>query len=560
MRIYYGKPVIYDDDRSHFMYPNEARLRNMTYGMTIHYDIEVEFVIYRPDDAGKMIATEESMVLEKILLGKFPIMMHSNHCILQKMDRMVRFNLGECKNDRGAYFIIDGKEKCMVSQEKFADNMLYVRDKVNDKYSYAADIRSASEDVSKFVRTTSVRIVAPTPTSSNNNIVVFVPNVRKPIPLFILMRALGVISDKEILEHIVLDLDANSDYLDFFIPCIHDAGQVFTQEAALRFIGTFTKGKSINHVMEILMNYFIPHVGELNLRDKALFIGHMTFSMVKVALGEETPTDRDNFKYKRVEVPGTLLYDLFREYYNLQLKNIYQKIDKEYYFHVGMYQDNFPSLMTNNSDTFFKERVVEEGFRKAFKGNWGAQKHTKKDGVVQDLNRLSFNSALSHLRKVNLSMDSSAKVTGPRFLHSSQWGIIDPVDTPDGGNVGLHKHMAITAYITSGYSAQPLVQWLHANVNMKTLNESTCKYLGQVTKVFVNGNWVGTITDPVKIRGIILAHRRIGLIPVYTSIHWDIQHKKLELYTDAGRLTRPLYYVVDDKNNTHTNNKGKIPS
>ena len=86
----------------------------------------------------------------------------------------------------------------MVCQERFADNTLYVRDNVNDIYSHAADIRTVSEDASKPVRTLSVRMVAPSPRYSNKQIVVNVPNVRKPVPLFILMRALGVISDKKI--------------------------------------------------------------------------------------------------------------------------------------------------------------------------------------------------------------------------------------------------------------------------------------------------------------------------------------------------------------------------
>ena len=115
--------------------------------------------------------------------------------------------MGECKNDYGGYFIIDGKEKCIISQEKFADNMLYIRDKVNDLYSHSADIRSVSEDASKPARTLSVRIMAPSTTHTNNQIVVNIPNVRKPVPLFILMRALGIESDKKIIDYCLLNTE-----------------------------------------------------------------------------------------------------------------------------------------------------------------------------------------------------------------------------------------------------------------------------------------------------------------------------------------------------------------
>ena len=116
------------------------------------------------------------------------------------MNKDVRFNMGECRNDYGGYFIIDGKEKVLISQEKFADNLLYIREYKDDLYSYSAEIRSVSEDTSKPIRTSAVRIVAPSPSYSNNQIVVSVPNVKKPVPLFILMRALGINSDKAIIE------------------------------------------------------------------------------------------------------------------------------------------------------------------------------------------------------------------------------------------------------------------------------------------------------------------------------------------------------------------------
>ena len=204
--VYYGKPIIYDDNNTHYMFPNDARLRNMTYGITIHYDVDVDFIYYVGDER-----KEHTMKLEKIYLGRFPIMLQSDLCILKTLVKEVRFNMGECRNDYGGYFIIDGKEKVIISQEKFADNMLYIRkNKDDDVYSHSAEIRSVSEDTYKAIRTTAIKIVAPSPSYSNNQIVVAVPNVRKPIPLFILMRALGVVSDKDIIRHCLLDIEKNS--------------------------------------------------------------------------------------------------------------------------------------------------------------------------------------------------------------------------------------------------------------------------------------------------------------------------------------------------------------
>ena len=122
------------------------------------------------------------------------------------------------------------------------------------------------------------------------------------------MRALGVISDKAIIECCLLDLNAYSKYIDLFIPSIHDAGKIFTQEIALKYIATFTKGKTVSHTLEILVNYLLPQVGELNFRDKACYIGYIVLELLKVFTKENKPTDRDSFKYKRIEVPGLLLY------------------------------------------------------------------------------------------------------------------------------------------------------------------------------------------------------------------------------------------------------------
>jgi DNA-directed RNA polymerase II subunit RPB2 len=540
-KIYFGKPVIYDNDNEiHYMYPNEARLRNMTYGVAIHYDVDVVISYYEEGEQ-----KETTMTLNNIYLGNFPIMVNSNLCILHGLATDVKFNMGECRNDYGGYFIIDGKEKSIVCQETRADNMLYIQKmKPNDPleiYSHVAEIRSVSEDASKPMRTTAVKIVSPSTTLTNGQIVVEVPNVRKPVPLFILMRALGVLSDESIIKTCLLDLTVNAEMVDLFIPSIHDASKIFNQVNALQYISTFTKRQTISNTLEILMNAFLPHVGELNFLDKAYYIGYMVYRMLKVYLNKEAPTNRDNFKYKRIELTGALLYDLFREYYLIQSKQYMLVIEKSDYFN----NIDISSFIQDNQELIFKKRIVEQGVKKAFKGNWGSQANTKRIGVVQDLNRLSWFTAISQLRRITLPLSASAKVVGPHLLNNSQWGYIDPIDTPDGGNVGLHKHLAISCSITDGVSSFPLIKLLKDNVQqpLKLLQECNPEYLAASTKVFVNGNWIGVVSSPIELTNYLKLLRRNGLIPAYTSVTFNYETNEIYLYTDSGRLIRPIYYV-----------------
>ena len=639
-RIYFGKPVIYDDhDNIHYMYPNEARLRNMTYGMTVHYDIEVEVITILADgetpevvgaavdydaeggDANKeptnfktksyyeyekgddkqvggakgdteqpkrkakakkykfatphevafiREATEKSLiapnvqsqtfVLEKIYLCKIPIMAQSHYCVLSGFPREIRHTMGECLNDVGGYFIIDGKEKTVVCQEKFADNMLYIREMDGDTYLYSADMRSVSENVSKPVRTISVKMMAPKSDYSYRNIVVNIPNVRKPVPLFIVFRALGFVSDKEIITMCLLDIEKYEDMADLFIPSVYDAGGIMCQMSALKYISTLTKGKTISHAYEILADYFFPHIGEMNFLQKAYYLGYVVFRLLSVYTGLEPPTDRDNYKYKRIELVGGLMNDLFREYYTMQLRSVHLAFEEILTYNQAQYENDLQSLIKNNFQTAFNEnRIVEVGFKKAFKGNWGASAHTKRIGVIQDLNRLSFNSALSHLRKTNLPLDASVKLVGPRLLHSTQWGYFDPIDTPDGGNIGIHKHLAITTYITQGMSREPMLKWLREKIDMRLLEDCSPVLISRMTKVFVNGLFAGIVANPhtdderVRLRTHpevekMRLFRRNALLPIYTSITYSVKQNTIYIYTDAGRLCRPVFYRDPDSN------------
>ena len=643
-KIYFGKPILYDQNEPHFMFPNEARLRNITYAMTIHYDIEIEFINItefntideatsgnftggggggggeqeEDDDAGQegggsdddadeedekeestrfrhrggapqndapskkkkttkktktvgitpsdaksireyivdsfykdpksgKIVQKRVLRLERMYLGKFPIMAQSNMCILHGTTKETRYGMGECRNDPGGYFIIDGKEKIVVPQEKFANNMLYIRKGTEaTKYLYSAEIRSVSENVSKPIRTLSIHMLAPDKKYTFGNIVVNIPNVRKPVPLFLVFRALGIVSDRDILATILLDMDKYESMLDVFVPSIHDAGRILTQQNAIEHIGFLTKGKHSYHALEILADYFLPHVGETNYREKAFYLGYMVFRMLSVHAGWELPTDRDHFKYKRLELVGELMHDLFREYYTLQLKSIHLKFESQLNLkdNGGMYMNNLPQLIQDHQLEIFREegRMVESGFKKAFKGNWGAHAHTKRVGVIQDMNRLSFNTMISHLRKTNLPMDSGLKIVGPRLLHNSQWGFIDPLDTPDGGNIGFHKNLAITTVVSRGHSRDSMVEWLREMVGMRMVTDHVPFELSTASKIMVNGYWAGCVLDPLPTLQKILTYRRNGMLPIHTSAAFDYRFNTLFIYTDAGRLCRPVFY------------------
>ena len=562
-KIYYGKPVIYDEtgttSRVHYMYPNEARLRNMTYGVTIHYDVDVEFEQEEQEQQEQQAVSEAvasstkknikkltTVTLPQILLGKFPIMVHSNLCILSGLPKDVIYNMGEDKSDHGGYFIIDGKEKLIVSQEIFADNMLYTRTRsADDKYSHSVEIRTVSEDTSKPERKLRVYMVAPTPKYTNNQIVVEIPNVKRPIPLFILMRALGVISDYDIIETCLLNMAENRDLIELFRPSVHDANKIFTQRAAIEYIGLFVKGKGVVQSQNILMNFFLPQIGELNFQSKAFFLGYMVNKLVRLKAKIDIPIDRDSLKFKRVKIPGKMLHSLFNEYYAQQIKRIRTLLDFKYNYNYAVYQENFIDIVKEYDD-IFKDRIVEDGLRRAFKGNWGGSEFTKEAGIVQDLNRLSYNSAISHLRKVNLPLDDSAKVIKPRLLHGSQWCLMDPVDVPDSG---LQKHFAISTHVTNGCKGSDMIQWLlnEPGINLLSLEKYPKDFLYYQTKVFVNGSWVGVVTEPEDVVHKIKTCRRLSMIPIYISCSWDIQMREINIFTDGGRPCRPAYYYDPSK-------------
>lgn len=168
-----------------------------------------------------------------------------------------------------------------------------------------------------------------------------------------------------------------------------------------------------------------------------------------------------------------------------------------------------------------------------------------KAGVSQVLNRYTFASTLSHLRRCNTPIGRDGKIAKPRQLHNTHWGMVCPAETPEGQACGLVKNLALMAYISVGSPSAPIVEFLE-EWGMENLEEYSSD-MSKGTKVFVNGVWQGVHRDPAALVNTIKRLRRVGDISYEVSVVRDVREKELRLFTDAGRVCRPLFIVEDQR-------------
>merc|ERR1711871_775648 len=236
--------------------------------------------------------------------------------------------------------IIKGKEKVILSQERMAMNKLYLTKKNSDSvYSYAVDIKSVPEKTFQPAKNNGVKIV-----DSDNTIVVSIPNIKKNVPLFILFKALGIETDKEIIEYIFPDTEESQSLIEKLRPSIYQTGPILSQKDAIKYITTLTRFRTEEHLRFILMTDFLPHIEEME--SKKFYLGYMVNQLLKMSENIIKPTDRDSFAFKRIDLSGFLLAGLFREYYEDFHFRCSRAIDKEYNYNPNLYQgENIANLI-----------------------------------------------------------------------------------------------------------------------------------------------------------------------------------------------------------------------
>ena len=321
------------------MFPQEAKLRNFTYASTMTLDIKIDYIVRNTEnmDTPKII----SKTLPKINIGKMPIMLKSSICVLNQHDILNNNTKGECSMDSGGYFIIKGSEKTVLGQERAAENKIYCFDSKNStKWDCSAEIKSVPDY--KCISPKQVEMMV----SSKNNgfgkgLYVNIPRIKQPIELFILFRALGVITDKDICKHVVLDIHNDNDQpiLNALQASIIDANKYSTKESAIDYIATYAAYNPINmdketgnkkkrdFTIEILENDLFPHCR--TQKQKLYFLGYMANKLIRTSLKWTPVDDRDSYLNKRIELTGTLLNNLFRNYFNKLVKEMQKQIVRE---------------------------------------------------------------------------------------------------------------------------------------------------------------------------------------------------------------------------------------
>jgi DNA-directed RNA polymerase II subunit RPB2 len=551
------RPEIHENNGStKLMFPNNARLRNFTYASNITLDLKIKYIIRNGEQLEN--ETYKYMNLSKIKFGKIPIMLNSCICVLKQYPHIHPDLIDECKMDPGGYFIINGSEKTCLGQEKPADNKVFCfKQKPGHKWVWTSEFRSVPDW--KCISPKQIYMMVNTKlTSYGYEILVQLPRLKKPIPLFVLFRALGIENDEDICNYITLDNEKENAILEYLKASINEASEYDNYDDCIQYIISCViytpinmekeegQQKKLEFALDVLSNDLFPHCK--TKYEKIYLLGHMTYTLIECVLGKKPQTDRDSYLNKRVELTGTLLNNLFRNYFNKVIKDIQKQVIREINNGSWKTSEDYNNIITlTNIYKIVKSSTIENGIKRALStGDFGIKSiNTNKVGVAQVLNRLTYLSTLSHLRRVNTPIDKSGKLIEPRKLHGSTWGFLCPAESPEGQSVGVVKNISYITNITTYSDSSPIYEYIKDDIVY--LNHDNTKEFYDKVKVFINGKWIGITNHPINLYQNLKDKKRKGILNIYTSIVFDYKNQIIYVNNDCGRLVRPLFIMKKNK-------------
>lgn len=591
-KIGYTPPL---DELGNAIMPNTCRVENKSYVIDIRADIEIVYSF----ETG----APEVVSFEKVLIAQLPLMIRSKFCNLSGLTPEQMFAQGECHHELGGYFVIDGAERVLLSQERLGNNLYYAGNKAykavkiedeslfggemkgkGESRSFFAAIRSVSEDGTRGPSSHYIELPPKFKSVSIEELkekgeeinfgsnleslrigesgripVITLPGFKEPLPLISVFRLFGINNDKDLYDIILAGIPEQNRavYDDIFMQIMisHDRALTSHETTDIAIIRKTTKTRSIDEVFYNLQVLTFPHIEREEGEDiaslyrrKAYCLGYLTRLCLENAESISPPTDRDHFRFKRFDVSGDLVFQEFRRAYKEVSKGMTLSMDTRLHFEERVYAGrNIANLVQRENIGFYwKQYLFLNEISKSFKGKWGG-----KDGVSQILSRVSLLGTVSQLRRSKADMDEGAKILGARRLHGSSYGFTCPSDVPDGRSVGLVKHFSLLTTISTAISRKDVLNFLKSRPEFRwisTIHPST--WNPKWTRIRLNGDIVGVITENTsEIYRTMIDMRRTSKFDPTLSIAWNITDNDMVIATDPGRAIRPVYRpgVTSDK-------------
>lgn len=522
-KIEVGQPVFREADGSDVaLTPMIARLRNITYAAPLYLTMS-------------LYVDGEERRTESVFIGYLPIMVKSKKCVLSTItseDELIKY--GEDPYDPGGYFIVNGSERVIVMQEDLAVNRVLV--------DYGGASSSVTHTAKVFSVSSGQRSPLTIERTKDGMIYASFPACPTKIPVVVLMRALGLKTDKDIVYAISGDPIIQQEFLPVLMEQTKIASSV---EEALDYIGSRVspgqpKNVRIERAQQVLDENFLPHIGRTpNARvSKAFFVGQMVSRLLELKLGMRGPDDKDHLVNKRLRHAGELIAQVFRVAFRQLVKEMTYSIER----HTTKSRDI-------NLISIARPDIITDRLKHALAtGNWVGGR----TGVSQILDRTNYLSTLSHLRRVVSPLSRTQPHFEARELHSTQLGRLCPVESPEGQNCGLVKNLALLATVSNGADEKQVYDLLVSRLGVTPI-ERTIGQRVAGARVYLNGRLIGYVENGRELAGTIRKLRREGRISHEINVAYYISEYNVggvqgaieEVYIncDAGRIRRPLIIV-----------------
>jgi len=419
------KPRIVEADGSprQEFFPMEARMRNRTYSSPINLTI-------------KLLRRDVEQDRKLSYIGELPVMLKSKLCWLNGKTNEELIEMGEDPMDFGGYFIVNGSEKALMTQEVLASDRVIVSEQADKIVAEVISTKGAFKGRVRILR------------SADGILNVTFPASPRKLKLFVLLKALGLKTTQAIKDAFVDELEVQNDVL-----INNENLLVKSEKEALDKIGKFVAPGQVEEyrlrrAQEVIDAFLLPHIGQ-DSKDrlaKAYYLVMMAIKAIERAYDLREEDDKDHYANKRLELSGKLMEHLFRYSFKYFIKDLKFQIDR-----------TVTRRRKLNISTIVRPGAITERIRFAMStGNWIG----RATGVSKFMDRVNYLSPLTDLRKVKSPLDKNRELYEARDVHGTHWGRICAIETPDGPQCGLVKNLAMLAEVTTETDEEPIEKLL----------------------------------------------------------------------------------------------------